>query len=297
MALQAAPSGRRGAGRPPESRGASAHPRDPAADVARLLADDGPRPALPPAAIAGIEQEYGVLVDGRQVEFGDLIDQVAPPGSLRRFAFDNRARIVRSGAIWTVDAPHAEVATPPRPLRPGIASRLADDALAEREALRRRLRSVVPGRVELRGYSTHLNAFADDVDGWDLVWRVAVTYAPALMLLAERRGSPGLLVRPRPRRLEIGTEYLETREDLVAASVVTLAVAIAAWRECRGEPVDALAAPAAPAAPSAPAALDGTRLLSPWQRPGWFVPLFHCGARLGGNGRRRASRHAGGLHR
>ena len=90
------------------------------------------------------------------VDFHDLIDRVVPPTAVRRFAFDENARIMPSGAIWTVDSPHAEIATPPRDLRAGIASRLARDALAERAALRRRL----PAGAELRGYSTHLNAFA-----------------------------------------------------------------------------------------------------------------------------------------
>ena len=110
-----------------------------------------------PAAIAGLEQEYAVWLRGGTVDFQDLIDRVVPTRALRRFAFDENARIVASGAVWTVDSPHAEVATPPRRLQAGIASRLARDALAERSALRRRL----PTGAELRGYSTHVNAFAD----------------------------------------------------------------------------------------------------------------------------------------
>ena len=223
-----------------------------------------------PAAIAGLEQEYGVWVADQQVDFDELIDRVAPRDAVRRFAFDGQARVVRSGAVWTVDAPHAEVATQPRRLGPGIAGRLADDALHERDALARRLRSIGmrpddAASTELRGYSTHVNAFADGVDGWALAHHFAVTYAPALMLLAERRGSPGLLVRPRPRRLEIGTEYLERREDLVAVSLVVLSATIAAWRTCRdGRMAQPGAARLAP--------LEAGRFLSTWQRPGLFVP-------------------------
>ncbi len=255
---------------------------DPADIVSRLLVGGRPAAALPPAGIAGIEQEYEVRVDGTLVDFADLIERVAPAGASRRFAFDAQARIVRSGAVWTVDAPHAEVATPPRELGLGIASRLADDALTERDALRRRLIAAVPGHVELRGYSTHLNAYADDVDGWALVGHVAVTYAPALMLLAERPSSPGLLVRPRPRRLEIGTEYLESREDLIAAAVLVLATAVAAWPVGRGD------------AQSPLPALDGSRLQTTWQRPGWFVPRDAFGEDLYRLGRAARLRLAGG---
>ena len=249
--------------------------RDPDREVRRLFGAHAHAHANEltpsPASLAGLEQEYGVWVAGRQVDFDDLIERVAPHDAIRRFAFDARAHVMRSGAVWTVDAPHAEVATPPRELRRGIARRLADDALHERDALLRRLRANrgtspdAPAAPELRGYSTHINAFADGVDGWALARHVAVTYAPALMLLAERRDSPGLLVRPRPQRLEIGTEYLERRDDLVAVSLVALAAVIAAWRACRadgaiGSELDTLAA------------LEPGRLQATWQRPGFFVP-------------------------
>jgi hypothetical protein len=246
-----------------------AQARDPDVEVRRLLGSRTAHETPPPASLSGLEQEYGVWIARRQVDFGELIDRVAPPDALRRFAFDARARIVRSGAVWTVDAPHAEVATPPRALQPGIAGRLADDALHERDALLRRLRALeglLPAHTdatELRGYSTHLNAFADRVDRWALARHFAATYAPAVMLLAERRGSPGLLVRPRPQRLEIGTEYLERRSDLVAASLVVLAAVIAAWRECRAD------GPIGPAALLP--ALDSRRFVATWQRPGIFV--------------------------
>ena len=244
--------------------------RDPDREVRRLLRRPSSSANLAPAAISGLEQEYGVVVGGRQVDFGELIDRVAPPGAIRRFAFDEQARVVRSGAVWTVDTPHAEVATPPRPLRPGVAGRLADDALYERDALARRVRALVPaddiGPAELRGYSTHVNAFADGVDGWALASHIAATYAPALMLLADRAGSPGLLVRPRTRRLEIGTEYLQRRDDLVAVAVVALAATIAAWHACRADRVDKIPAP------RAIDPLDSRLFQTTWQRPGLFVP-------------------------
>lgn len=265
-------------------------PPDPDDRVRSLFSSFATRPRAP-ASIAGLEQEFSVWLPGGPVDFRDLIGRVAPPTAVRRFAFDDNARVMPSGAIWTVDSPHAEIATPPRDLEVGIAGRLARDALTERAAMRRRL----PTDAELRGYSTHLNAFAIDVDGWAIARRFATTYAPAIMLVAERRGSPGLLVRPRHQRLEIGTEFLETRADLVVAGLLVLSGTIAAWHACRladGSPGDARLA--APAGPPAPAALDGRRLRHTWQRPGLFVARDAFGDDLYTHGRAARLRRADG---
>ena len=264
--------------------------RDPDARVRDLFASFATQPQAP-ASIAGLEQEYLVWLPGGPVDFHDLIDRVVPAAAVRRFAFDENARIMPSGAIWTVDSPHAEIATPPRELRVGIASRLAADALAERAAMRRRL----PAGAELRGYSTHLNAFATDVDGWALARRFATTYAPAIMLVAERRGSPGLLVRPRHERLEIGTEFLETRADLVVAGLLVLAGVIAAWYACRADDGTADDASFGVAAGGpGPAPLDGRRLRHTWQRPGLFVARDAFGDDLYARGRAARLRLADG---
>jgi hypothetical protein len=264
--------------------------RDPDAHVRGLFRSAAALPRRP-AGIAGLEQEYSVWLPGGLVDFEDLIDRVAPVRAVRRFAFDDNARIVASGSVWTVDSPHAEIATPPRRLQAGVVGRLARDALAERSALRSRL----PAGAELRGYSTHLNAFAAGVDGWALARRFATRYAAAVMLLAERRGSPGLLVRPRHRRLEIGTEFLETHADLVAANLFVLAGVIAAWHACRaadGKERDA--GFPVPRDAREPAPLDGHRLRLTWQRPGLFVPRDAFGDDLYTRGRAARLRRADG---
>ncbi|MFI5259103.1 MAG: hypothetical protein ACHQ01_05780, partial [Candidatus Limnocylindrales bacterium] len=214
-----------------------------------------------PAAIAGIEQEYGVWIDGGAVDFADLIDRVAPRTAVRRVPHDPQARFLASGSVLTVDSPQAEIATPPRPLSPSISGRMADDALAGREYLLRRLRQVrgQGERVELRGYSTHLNAACPGDVGWRVVRRYARTFAPALMLLADRTDSPGLLVRPRPDRLEVGTDFLETRDDLVAATLFFLASTIRTWED---ELTDR---------PPVLALLDDGQAVETWQRPGLFI--------------------------
>lgn len=277
----------RGARRPPgrtRRPAARDRPADPVGEVERLLETGSGTGEPIHVAISGLEQEYGVFLDGRQVDFGHLIDRIVPRDAVRCFAFDECARFVRSGAVWTVDAPHAEIATSPRTVRRGIAGVLADDALYEREALLRRLRLAAGGRgrADLRGYSTHINALARGVDGWRLAGMIASTYSPAIMLLADRRGSPGLLVRPRPSRLEIGTEYLETRDDIVAASLFALAAVIRAWRACLGED------------PGMPAPLATGRIRPTWQRPGWFVPRDAFGDDLYALGRSARLRRADG---
>ncbi|MGH2512537.1 MAG: hypothetical protein ACRDGQ_07615, partial [Candidatus Limnocylindrales bacterium] len=263
---------------------------DPDAGLRSLFVPGATRPRGP-AAISGLEQEYSVWLAGERVDFRDLIETVAPAAAVRRFAFDENARIVPSGAVWTVDSPHAEIATAPRSLAVGVATRLARDALLERFALRRRL----PAGTELRGYSTHLNAFAAGVDGWALVRHVATTYAPLIMLLAERPDSPGLLVRPRYQRLEIGTEFLETEADLVAATVVVLASTIAAWHEVReADGADGADGAEPTAAPGVPRRLDARAFRPTWQRPGLFVAHDAFGEDLYVRGRQTRLRLADG---
>ncbi|MGI8716379.1 MAG: hypothetical protein ACR2JN_00935 [Lapillicoccus sp.] len=81
-----------------------------------------------------------------------------------------------------------------------------------------RLRVLDPA-VDLVGFSTHVNVTVAD----ELVVTVAGEFARrcsvATMLVLDGLGSPGLLVRPRRGRLEVGGEYAEGA-DLVAAVTV-----------------------------------------------------------------------------
>ena len=84
--------------------------------------------------------------------------------------------------------------------------------------------------VLTHGGRIHPNAYAEE-------WRkehpdehvvavarfVAERLAPVLMLAFDRTDSPGILVRPRRGRLEVGGEYLTGRQ-LRTAALVTLAV-------------------------------------------------------------------------
>ncbi|MBF6606557.1 MAG: hypothetical protein IVW53_13365 [Chloroflexi bacterium] len=249
-----------------------------------------------PASISGVEQEYAVWRDGGPVPFALLLGRVLSRSSARGFGEDPLARVRSGGAVWTADGPHAEIATPPRRLTVGIAGRLADDALHEREMLLRRLRLVGAAdgsRLELRGYSTHINAFCRAVDPWAVVRRFAVLHAPAVMLLADRRDSPGLLVRPRPDRLEVGTEYLESRDDLAAVALVVLAATIECWEALAGR-----RAPDGDRGAGSLRALDSRAFQSTWQRPGTFIDRAAFGDDLYRAGRDARLRRAdGGMER
>ena len=131
-----------------------------------------------------------------------------------------------------------------------------------------------PERPRLTGYSTHVNALIPGPDVWRVAAYFAKSYAPAVMLLAERRGSPGLLVRPRPSRLEIGTEYLESRDDLMSVCVMVLAATIASWRACESSDTEDTLVP-----------LATDRVEKTWQRPGLFVPRNAFGEDLYALGR------------
>ncbi|MHB8459150.1 MAG: hypothetical protein ACYDB6_03685, partial [Candidatus Limnocylindrales bacterium] len=249
-----------------------------------------------PASISGVEQEYAVWRDGGPVPFALLLGRVLPRSPARGFGEDPLARVRGGGAVWTADGPHAEIATSPRRLAAGIAGRLADDALHEREMLLRRLRLVGAAdgsHLELHGYSTHINAFCRAVDPWAVVRRFAVLHAPAVMLLADRRDSPGLLVRPRPDRLEIGTEYLESRDDLAAVALVVLAATIECWEALAGR-----RAPDGDRGAGSLRALDARAFQSTWQRPGMFIDRAAFGDDLYRAGRDARLRLAdGGMER
>src|SRR5262249_41309019 len=110
----------------------------------------------------------------------------------------------------------AEIATPPVWTRPGFAAELQTWAETGEAALRR----AVPRAIELGGYSAHLSA-AMPARLNDPVCRLyAETFAAGLMLLTDRAGSPGLLVRPRPGRTELCGEFISGPALPAAAAFV-----------------------------------------------------------------------------
>ncbi len=200
---------------------------DPAAGLWQLLTPDE-RP------VCGVEHEYEVRDPaGRPVDFRLLADGL---GLGRRLdPGDPYAARGPWGGVVTVDGAEAEVVTPPVPVGHGAPDELHAWTAAGRDAL---ADSLPPGHT-VHGYSTHISVAVPD----GVVRRVADLVvrhlSPALMLLLDRADSPGLLVRPRPGRLEVCGEYVQGPALRQAAAVV---IAGAEWctvaagsRRVRGE--------------------------------------------------------------
>lgn len=169
----------------------------------------------------GLEHEFQVHADGRAVDFRDVIHELGL-GQPNLDPSDFHAYHLPSGAALIADGAEAEIALPPIAIRPGFTDELVVRAEFERRALATRL----PG-FRFEGGSTHLSVSVRD-DLTEAICRLyAVTFSPALMLLMDRRDSPGLLIRPRPGRVELGGEYLVGSQLAVAA-----AFAVGSVRAC-----------------------------------------------------------------
>ncbi len=173
------------------------------------------------AGRCGVEHEYTVLADGRTVDFRGLIHTLDIPGRRLDPADRNAYRCGWGGAI-TADGREAEIATPPMPLERGFAAAVVHSAARGRACLD----GVLPVGTQLRGYSTHINVSVPDGRVVAAARTFASRFAVALMLLMDDRTSPGLLVRPRRGRLELGGEYIDG-DGLRAAVVMATGAALA----------------------------------------------------------------------
>ena len=169
----------------------------------------------------GLEHEYSVWSDGGWVDARQLFPG-APPGSRRLHPTEEQCFLLSAGLQVHADGYVAEIATPPVPVERGAARALAAWAAAGATELRR----LVPADLRLKGESTHLSVSTDSA----IVDRVALlyaqTFAPGLMLLMDLPASPGLLIRPRPGRLELCGEFVEGRA-LEAAALFALGSSLA----------------------------------------------------------------------
>jgi hypothetical protein len=181
--------------------------------AAVIAAGDGE--AAPRAALVGIEHEFRVMRGAAQVPFDELIDSLDLG---RRFLdpTDANARRLPSGAAVTCDDAEAEIALPPIAVAPGFTRELDELVQWERAALQARL----DGEERLVGVSTHLSVSvrAGPVATDALARLYARTFAPALMLLLDRRESWGVYVRPRPGRLELCGEFARGERLRAAAA-------------------------------------------------------------------------------
>ncbi|MDQ6935725.1 MAG: hypothetical protein M3130_10630 [Actinomycetota bacterium] len=166
----------------------------------------------------GVEQEFRVTVDGSQLDFESWARLGRVPGR-RLDRGDPHAHRQATGGVLTADGAEAEIATPPARLAPGFTRLVQRDLGALRHALAGSV-----GSAEVAGVSTHLNVEVDDRNVVRTARRFTEQHSGALMLLLDRAESPGLLLRPRRGRLELGGEYA-VGHQLAAASVFAAAAA------------------------------------------------------------------------
>ena len=188
------------------------------AELARLL--DEPRPH---GRRIGIEQEFVVTRGGTTVDFASVARAGWLPGK-RLDRGDPHAHRLPWGGVITADGREAEIATPPATLAPGFTNRLSDWLARGRHELDASLGS----EFQVDGGSTHVNVEVADHRATSIAKRFVARHSLAMMLLLDRKQSPGLLVRPRRGRLELGGEFV-TGPQLVAATVF----AAAAVMDCR----------------------------------------------------------------
>jgi hypothetical protein len=188
--------------------------RPPRTRLTRRRARKAAQP-LRTGTLVGLEHEFRLVDGSAPVDFRRLLHTLPIEGVRADPSDPNAYRCPWGGAI-TCDGAEAEIAIPPVEVTSGFVHR----ALEYGERGESSLRDLVPG-LHLDGYSSHVSvSFAEPHD------RVAArhyseTFAPAMMLLMDRASSPGLLVRPRPGRLELCGEHVR---GVAARAAIAFAV-------------------------------------------------------------------------
>ncbi len=173
-----------------------------------------------PADLLGLEHEFVVRSADSVVDFRTLVRRL-PLGGMRLDPGDVNAHRCAWGGVVTADGREAEVAIPPVSGRPGFTGRLERNA----DQATRALRGALPVGMDLEGYSTHLSVSMPSRLNAAASQLFMATFAPGLMLLTDRAASPGLLVRPRPGRMELATEYVDGSQLRAAVAYVAGAAA------------------------------------------------------------------------
>lgn len=182
--------------------------------------------ARPSTPVLGIEHEFRVFDGERQLDFESFIHNL-PIDGLRLDPTDPNAYRTPWGGLLTADGREAEVAIAPVAMRAGCTAELEWRLDVARSALV----ELLPARLRIEGYSTHLNVEVDDHDVVAAGKLFVRRFAPSMMLMLDRATSPGLLVRPRSGRLELGGEYcsgeqLRVAMTFAAAASLTCAAAV-----------------------------------------------------------------------
>ncbi len=224
----------------------------------------------------GLEHEFVVLETERPVDFRHIIDSMGL-GQAHLDPADPCSYRLPSGAALTCDGAEAEIALPPTFLGPRFAFEVAARANVERAALIRRL----PRDMGVKGYSTHISVSVSDALAQAVCRTYATTFAPAMMLLLDRRESAGLLIRPRPGRVELGGDYLSGDQLVPAVAFAVASVLTCADLALRG------------ARRGLPDELD-VRIEPAVARFGWYVDRTAFGGDLYVDGRSAALRTTDG---
>jgi IPT/TIG domain-containing protein/centrosomal CEP192-like protein len=181
-------------------------------EALRLRVPDTEQPV--PGGLLGLELEFSArLPRGNKIHFGSLIHRLPIDGEALDPGDPNAYRCSWGGVI-TCDGAEAEIATPPVRTRPGF----ADELRAWTEAGEAALRRAVPREISLDGYSAHISAAMPARLNDRVCQLYAETFAVGLMLLMDRADSPGLLVRPRPGRIELCGEFIQAEQVPAAAA-------------------------------------------------------------------------------
>ena len=167
--------------------------------------------------LIGVEQEFDLFNGERYIDFRKLFSQVVAHTRSVPFRNCDSAVILEAGYMLACDGWEAEFATAPISSAGNGPAAVAHEVVRCRMHMLQLLKRV--GVRQVRGYSTHINISVPIGREWELAWAFAESVAPALILLMEARQSPGLLIRPRRGRLEIGSEYLDDEGQLAAAIV------------------------------------------------------------------------------
>ena len=184
-----------------------------------------------PGGLIGLEHEYVVRDPDGVVDFRTIVRDI-PLGGKHLDPGDVNAQRCAWGGVVTADGAEAEVALAPIRTKAGFVGRLQQSAIRARESLR----GALPRGLDLWGYSTHLSVSMPPAINEAAARLFLSTFAPGVMLLADRIDSPGLLVRPRPGRLELAFEYVDGAQLRGVAAYATgaaIATATAVSRRSR----------------------------------------------------------------
>lgn len=188
----------------------------------------------PRGPLVGLEHEYQLVDGSTQIDFRTVVHGLGL-GQAHLDPGDPNAYRLASGAVLTADQAEAELALPPIRCQPGALLELAECSVQARADLR----ALLPSQCCLRGYSTHISVAIPDEIATKVAGLYASSFAPAMMLMLDQPISPGLLIRPRPGRLELGGEFVDGVQ-LMAAVTFAVGSVLACTIGARGQPVHSL---------------------------------------------------------